>query len=499
MKPIEVLRQSNFGQRVAEEEMADLVSYFVQTEQWRKVFSGEVDAIYGPKGSGKSAIYLLMNEKQLEFFDRGIVLVAAEEPRGQPVFRTVEDDPPTSENEFQSLWKLYFATLVDSCLTDYKIENKPAQELHSVLADAGLIAPGRGLAQLLRNARAYVSSYFRPPSSLEGGVEIDPVTRMPTGFTGKITFSEPSMEHAELTSVNKLLKLGHDALKVGGIAVWLVLDRLDVAFADNTELEKNALRALFRVYLDMRDLPAITPKVFLRTDIWKRITDEGFREASHITSTVTIRWDRKTLLNLIVNRLLKNSAIYQYYQVEPDEISASMALQEKFFYRVFPRQVDVGQNKPESLDWMITRTMDGTKLPAPRELIHLLNVTRDNQVQRLELGAAELDGEALFSSQAILDALPEVSKTRLEQTVFAEYARLREHIEMLRGEQTLQKVETLQQIWKIDSAETLDKANQLIEIGFFEQRGTRGDPQFWVPFVYRDAAGMVQGTATTDE
>lgn len=38
MKPIEVLRQSNFGQRVAEEEMADLVSYFVQTEQWRKVF-----------------------------------------------------------------------------------------------------------------------------------------------------------------------------------------------------------------------------------------------------------------------------------------------------------------------------------------------------------------------------------------------------------------------------------------------------------------------------
>ena len=143
--------------------------------------------------------------------------------------------------------------------------------------------------------------------------------------------------------------------------------------------------------------------------------------------------------------------------------------------------------------------MDGTKLPAPRELIHLLNVTRDNQVQRLELGAAELDGEALFSRQAIRDALPEVSKTRLEQTVFAEYPRLREHIEMLRGEQTLQKVETLQQIWKIDSAETLDKANQLIEIGFFEQRGTRGDPQFWVPFVYRDAAGMVQGTATTDE
>jgi hypothetical protein len=66
-----------------------------------------------------------------------------------------------------------------------------------------------------------------------------------------------------------------------------VLDRLDVAFADSEGLERNALRALFRVYRDMQGLNNVSVKILLRDDIWARITDEGFREASHITRAVT--------------------------------------------------------------------------------------------------------------------------------------------------------------------------------------------------------------------
>ncbi len=76
----------------------------------------------------------------------------------------------------------------------------------------------------------------------------------------------------------------------------LALDRLDVAFADEGELEANALRALFLVYLDLLAYDRITLKIFLRSDIWRRIMQSGFREASHITRNLTIQWNRQALL-----------------------------------------------------------------------------------------------------------------------------------------------------------------------------------------------------------
>ena len=54
MDKLGILKSVNFGQRVAEEEGESLASYFVETEHWRRVYSDEVDIVYGPKGSGKS-------------------------------------------------------------------------------------------------------------------------------------------------------------------------------------------------------------------------------------------------------------------------------------------------------------------------------------------------------------------------------------------------------------------------------------------------------------
>lgn len=63
-----ILEQLNFGARIAEEEADFLESYFVQTDQWKRILKGEIDIIYGAKGAGKSAIYtLLQNYKEHMF------------------------------------------------------------------------------------------------------------------------------------------------------------------------------------------------------------------------------------------------------------------------------------------------------------------------------------------------------------------------------------------------------------------------------------------------
>jgi hypothetical protein len=335
------------------------------------------------------------------------------------------------------------------------------------------------------------------PASVEGGLNIDPLTGLPKGFSGKITFSEPAQPEAdpELQSVDRLLGFANEALSAGNFQVWVLLDRLDVAFVDSPELESNALRALFRVYLDVAALSKVHLKIFLRTDIWTRITALGFREASHITRHVTISWNRNSLLNLIVRRLLHNKAVQDAYSVSEDLPKQSVEEQEFFFYRVYPNQVDVGPNKPDTIDWLLSRTRDGTKQNAPRELIHFLNSLREVQVKRLEIGEAGPEGEQLFARPSFKSALPEVSKVRLEQTLYAEYPEVQKWLEELRGSKTLHSPQTLAGIWNLSNEEAVSRADQLAAIGVFEARGNKQAPEYWVPFLYRDALDLVQGTA----
>src|SRR5262249_29624130 len=100
MERLALLKQLSFGARVAEDETADLAGYFVETDQWNRISRGEVDIIRGEKGSGKSAIYALLVTKTDEFFDKNILLVTGEKPRGTPVFKELIPDPPTEEVEF---------------------------------------------------------------------------------------------------------------------------------------------------------------------------------------------------------------------------------------------------------------------------------------------------------------------------------------------------------------------------------------------------------------
>jgi hypothetical protein len=255
------------------------------------------------------------------------------------------------------------------------------------------------------------------------------------------------------------------------------------------------LRALFKVYLDMSAFEHVRLKIFLRTDIWRRITDQGFREASHITRSLTIQWDRRSLLNLVVRRAIQNAAISRSYDTTESAVLASGQAQEEFFYKMCPRQVEIGPNKSQTFDWMLGRTKDGTGQTAPRELIHLLNSLRDVQMQRLEAGDPNPEGVELFSRGSFKEALVPVSRVRLEQTLFAEYPTLKVPLTQLKEEKTLQTIHSLAQIWIVSHAEAIALANQLVAVGFFEQRGPKSAPEYWVPFLYRDALDMVQGTA----
>jgi hypothetical protein len=488
-----LLETASFGRRIAEEERGELATYFVETDQWRRLASGEIDVVYGAKGSGKSALYSLLVEKADEFFDRGILIVPGEHPSGTPVFEGLVTEPPTSEEEFIGLWKTYFLSLVANVLQEWDVQTNEATVVYRALEEAGLLKRDRTLQALLRAVRDYV----KRADTFEAGMAVDPTLGTPTALTGKITLREPTGAQLDrgFVSLDSLLLEADAALAALDFEVWVVLDRLDVAFAQHEQLEKNALRAVFKAYLDMGALQNVSTKIFLRSDIWLRITEEeGFREGSHITRTLTISWNERSLRHLLLRRILKNEPIARYYGVIPDSVFGDVDAQEAFTQRMLPDQVDAGRN-PKTFAWMVSRTADGSTATAPRELIHLASSLRDHQLKRLELGHESPPGEELFDRQSFKDALREVSEVRLVQTLYAEYPNLKTYIERLKREKAEQRASTLASIWNLSEAEAEAVAIKLVSVGLFERRGSNAAPSYWVPFLYRDALELVQGTA----
>lgn len=491
-RKLEVLRDLSLGARIAEDETDQLASYFVETDQWRLIIRGEVDVVYGAKGAGKSAIYSMLLARKDQLFDRSVLVESAEEPRGEPVFAGLTADPPTSQREFVGLWKTYILTLTLEVLDEYEIKNGPAREMRHALEGAGFVRL-KSRWGMVKQARDFVRRMLAA-EAVEPTISIDPSTGAPIGASLKITLGEPDPAQAGqgYMSLGALLSLANKALSTAGFSIWILLDRLDVAFADSRELEKNALRALFLVYRDLAQQDAITLKIFMRSDIWRAITDEGFREASHITRELTLEWSEASLRNLVVRRLVQNEALRDYYGLAHEDVLASVDAQMELLSKIFPDQVELGSRRPKSFQWMLSHTRDGSGKNAPRELIHLLTRARAVQCEEIERGEDAPDGERMFTGSALKAAWPDVSKQRLEKTIYGEYPELKRYIEMLEGAKATQTLDSLAAIWGVPPERTRELAKELTQIGFFDEAKVRSG-RYWVPFLYRPALQLVQG------
>ncbi|HRZ28568.1 MAG TPA: hypothetical protein P5295_17290 [Spirochaetota bacterium] len=486
-----LLKKVNVGSWIAEEEGNELESYFVETNQWSDFFSGRYDIIYGPKGSGKSAYYVSLLKKQSELARNKIFVIPAENMRGDVIFKNINLDPPPSEKDFEHLWELYFLIIIGQ----YFLKSNIADDIVKILKNEHLIDESFSLPQLLSSARNYIKGLMNP-EGLESTLKVNEATGVPSGISLKVLFRDPTPKEkgAGITSVDNLLKRCDFELKNRDKFLWIALDRLDVAFAENPNLEENALRSLFRVYLNFFSFENIKIKLFLRTDIWNRITKKGFREASHITRFTTIKWSSEDLIDMIIKRLSRPIEIKEYYGIS-DVNSMTAILKHKLFYRMLPKGIEGTVRKPDTLKWMVSRTQDASNEASPRELIHLLSASREEQIRRLELGHKKPPQETLFENVSIKKALAVVSKVKIEQTLYAEYPNLKSFIIKLENEHSEQNIETLCKLWNINQEEASKIAERLVEVGFFLKKGTKTNPSYWVPFIYRSTLKLIQGSS----
>ena len=215
---------------------------------------------------------------------------------------------------------------------------------------------------------------------------------------------------------------------------------------------------------------------------------------AHITRTTTIEWNNRNLLNLIVRRALKNKVILDKYNVNAQQILSDHEEQYNFYYKMFPKQVDIGERQSDTFDWVLSRIRDGLNLTPPRELIHYYNETISCELREQEINNDKTEEPNLVSRSAIKNAAGAVSKVKTG-TLLSEYPQLTKFITALENKKAEHNATTLGEIWSINENNAFSTAMSLAEVGFFEQRAAKNDQLFKIPFVYRFDLNIIQGKA----
>ena len=494
MRTSTILRRLDVGSDVAETDDR-LSQSFVETSDFHDLVGDRCDVVLGVKGTGKSAMFRRLADADiaipgLEDTD----ILPAFNTHGSVIFRQLvrATTATPSERELALLWYAYLCAVLGNHLVGTYGDTLNAQPLADTLSRYGLLTgdrdPSRLFDRVLRQARAVLAN-----TTVEGQFEI---SAGPTSATLKAT--APPREPTTPTPLlqedfDTLFSQCHRLLEALGRRCWIVFDRLDEAFYDTPELERDALRALLRTKIDLNAYGArVGIKVFLRSDVLDRVSQEtGFVNATHLRQ-VHLRWDRELLRALIAYRVASNPITRRQLAVRERDLHSEQG-HRRICRRLFPDRID----GLRYLDWVIDVTTDASGLPNPRNVITLIQLARRRQLRTDERLRRDYDvRQPLIRVETWRVAARDLSEKRLEDTVLAEAVELRRLAERLRRRAYLYTRAQLAHVLDLSSDDdAFRSAVERLKYHGLLREGTAGS--YEIPRLYRPALNLHQARLKT--
>jgi hypothetical protein len=478
----------NLGNSVAEHD-TDLKSHFVETQAFRALVSGDIDVVAGDKGTGKTALFTVLRERQRAYKSlRDVEILPAFNPVGNPIFQRLAQVPILAEGAYVTVWKSYFLSLVGNWLLELVSGTSSAklERLSSILNDTGLRSADDS-ANTIFGKVVHLFSKFAKPKSAEIALSITE-QGIPV-LIPKVEFQsgEPSKQaEPSIIAHEDALRVLDECLAEVGVSVWIVLDRLDEAFQGFPDVERPALRALLRTYLDLLEFKHLRVKLFVRKDLFRKVIDGGFVNLTHVNARrLDIVWDEEDLLSLFCRRVRGNADFVRAIGVEK-------ASDNDLFAAIFPAQIDVGEKKPTTWGWMMSRIRDGNHIKPPRNLIDLVKKAQEAQSRAEERSPRDYAaGISIIEADAVRRALRQLSEDRVTDTLLAEAADLAPAIELFRDGKAEQNIASISKVLGIPEAQVRSAIKPLVELGFLEEIADT----FKVPMLYRGGLRITQGKA----
>lgn len=495
MKIGPILRELKFGGDVAEND-DNLDLYFVETSAFFDVIADEADLILGPKGSGKTAIFRRIADPNVEIQELSDVdILPAFNIQGSVIFRKLTSGSPIlDEAIMRTVWMAYILGIAGNYLLDTYSHATDTEILHAALLKAGLRAEQdrpKSVWNLVMSGLRKLANPSKVESSLTFGDSGVPILTGKAEFDTTISKSEPESQAFDLED---LLAEEYRVLQSIERRCWIVFDRLDEAFQHDRDLERIALRGLLRAHLDICSYGRfLRTKLFLRTDILDRITEEsGFVNVTHI-QTQRIMWEPKSIVDLVAKRIIENEVFQRSFDLDPS-LTTSEAERQAIVSSVLPRS----QESQPIVQFIIQRTTDAHNEPNPRNVLTLLRLARIRQLQICDRDDPDFEEPgSLISAVAVGGAVRDLSKTRLEDTLFAEFNQIRPYVTKLRGRYfSYPRRADLAKMLGLP-AESEEFAKLVDDLKYSGFIGESAGGKITVPYLYRAALDLQSRPKTT--
>ncbi|HAF29040.1 MAG TPA: hypothetical protein DCG75_08325 [Bacteroidales bacterium] len=349
-KDTTLLQKLDFGSSSAENEMRFLQEYYLKTDAYRKALRGEIQLVVGRKGSGKTAIFLQIRDKERSS-KKNVVLDLKPESYKLIKFKELVLDflkEGTFQHTILAFWE--YILLLEIC--------------HKVLVNdknVHMITPGL-YEPYSKLETSYKSEYYLTEGDFSERMS-QLMENLTTSFNIKygsnknITLSVP--EITELLYKTNLFVLKQnlfDYLKHKN-KVWLLFDNIDKGWPssglqhEDLIIVRTLIDATRKIQRDFgkRNLD-VFPIVFLRNDIYELLvkeTSDRQKEAKEL-----LDWTDPDLLREIIKL----------------RIISSLDLEDSSFEEIWRKIIISHYNGEETSQYLIERS-----LMRPRFLINLIN------------------------------------------------------------------------------------------------------------------------------
>jgi len=270
----------------------------------------------------------------------------------------------------------------------------------------------------------------------------------------------------ELSTNSQLRLLVKDAVNIllneqyreNSQKMWFLYDDLDEDFPEAGEVRQQALTGLFQLVqsCDANRLTEIRFKIFLREDIWNRLS---FDNKSHFTGRdILLQWTRIDFLRLALRQAIQSkdfkNLVDKFSPVAVESIDqASENAIDKALEILWGSRRRRGEKAKYVSRWVYERLTDSSGTTFPRSLSILLEGAKEHELSYEEKSSIQSPTDRLLRSKSLEIGLKKASEKRCEE-IKEEYPDLTKFLDNLKGKSAFLPKEQLQKIWQ-DSGFTI--------------------------------------------
>lgn len=478
---IEILSSLKIGTGIAERR-DDAKFAFLPTNAWR-AFAGDThDVFVGAKGSGKSQILQHAKGPGKAEVSEGVRIIHVDAAKDQYLLPPKASLKPLSTDGHKGIWLLLLTTKAYLWAKENRLD-ADYTSIEAILHEVGLLE-GR---EIVGKRNRIVTFLLDLSKNIEfsAKAEIEGIGALEIRPTEQETDSAALMRKAERSAIRFLTDLSK-SLKSW---IWFAVDRTDILFDGDRDLELHSLHALISIVRDdignQDEYQGFKVKLFLKSDVWDALSKRGIPEFSHLVARrMELVWTVLDLEKVIVSRFIDNEPLLLGMCYKKNAAIRNRVAVEDFYNLLLPSTLipDRGGGR-KARDWVLHSLRDASSRPSPRDYIQFFRKVIDCERQQNEdEGGAAWRRRHLFQQKSLVMARKLLALEKLE-TCVGEFPRVQELAELVRrGAKRVFSHDDLDKGLGHVSPQDLDR---FCGLGVL-RRDTLSD-EFYVPWFYFDA------------